>query len=174
MNFIKSANKPKAARKGHMILLTFSLIAAFSSLLLPRISSGESVLFEGDSIYNHITVREDDSERCMIFGRHADNRETCIDLKEPDQSVFEYTAMMFVGFLFRAETRNVCLIGLGGGYIPTVFRMHLPYVKLHTIEIDPLVQQLAVKYFKFAVPGNQRLTIADGRQYLRRKDRKST
>ena len=168
MKFDQSSSEPKDRNKRLPSQLILFFIATFFSLFLPQIGFGEGVLFEGDSIYNHITVRENDPEHCMIFGRQADNRETCIDMKEPDISVFEYTAMMFVGFLFRPETNNVCLIGLGGGYIPTVFRMHLPTVKLHTIEIDPLVHRLAVEYFKFTVPANQSVTIADGRQYLRR------
>ena len=125
-------------------------------------------LYEGDSIYNHITVREDGSERCMIFGRQQDLRQTCIDLRQPDRSVFEYTAMMFAAFLFNPEARRVCLIGLGGGYIPTVFKMHLPQVRLWTVEVDPLVDNLARKYFQFTVPGNHSLIIDDGRQFLKK------
>ena len=74
----------------------------------------------------------------MIFGRQRDLRQTCIDLAKPDASVFEYTSMMFAGFLFRPDAKKVCLIGLGGGYIPTVFRMHLPQVRLRTVEVDPV------------------------------------
>ncbi len=152
------------------LLFLILVLTSCISLFFPVMSSGEGdrVLFEGDSIYNHITVHQNDSEYCMLFGRHADNRETCIDMKEPDRSVFEYTGMMFVGFLFNTKTQNVCLIGLGGGYIPTVFRMHLPTVRLRTLEIDPLVHQLAVKYFNYLVPPNHNIVLVDGRQYLRK------
>ncbi len=166
MNVTISADRAyRASRLIKKIFLTFILV----SLLLPQTGFGETKeLFQGDSIYNHITIHQNDSEYCMLFGRQADNRETCMDLNEPDLSIFEYTSMMFVGFLFNPETKKACLIGLGGGYIPTVFRMHLPGIKLQTVEIDPLVHQLAVKYFKFTVPSSQSITIADGRQYLRR------
>jgi spermidine synthase len=62
----------------------------------------------------------------------------------------------------------VCLIGLGGGYIPTVFRMHLPQVKLQTVEVDPLVEKLAKQYFGFSIPAGQSLSIDDGRQFLKK------
>lgn len=131
-------------------------------------AANDQTLYEGDSIYHHITIREDGGERCMIFGRQRDLRQTCIDLAKPDASVFEYSAMMFAGFLFRPEAKKVCLIGLGGGYIPTVFRMHLPKVRLQTVEVDPHVDKLARKYFAFAVPANQALAIDDGRQFLKK------
>lgn len=131
-------------------------------------ATNDQTLYEGDSIYHHITIREDGGERCMIFGRQRDLRQTCIDLAKPDAAVFEYSAMMFAGFLFRPDAKKVCLIGLGGGYIPTVFRMHLPKVRLQTVEVDPHVDKLARKYFAFAVPANQALAIDDGRQFLKK------
>ncbi len=131
-------------------------------------AAGEQILYEGDSIYHHISIRQTGTERCMIFGRQRDLRQTCLDLEKPDTSVFEYTSMMFAAFLFRPDARKVCLIGLGGGYIPTVFRMHLPRVSLQTVEVDPHVEKLARQYFGFSVPAGQTLAIDDGRQFLKR------
>ncbi len=131
-------------------------------------AADDQIFYEGDSIYHHITIRQDGGERCMIFGRQRDLRQTCIDLAKPDTSIFEYSAMMFAGFLFRPDAKKVCLIGLGGGYIPTVFRMHLPQVQLQTVEVDPHVEKLAKQYFSFAVPPGQTLAIDDGRQFLKK------
>lgn len=131
-------------------------------------AGGDKTLYEGDSIYHHITIRQDGRERCMIFGRQRDLRQTCIDLEMPDASIFEYTSMMFAAFLFRPEAKTVCLIGLGGGYIPAVFRLHLPQVRLQTVEVDPLVEKLAKQYFGFSIPAGQSLAIDDGRQFLKK------
>jgi spermidine synthase len=131
-------------------------------------ATDDQTLYEGDSIYHHITIRQDGGKRCMIFGRQRDLRQTCIDLAKPDTSIFEYSSMMFAGFLFRPDAKKVCLIGLGGGYIPTVFRMHLPQVQLQSVEVDPLVEKLAKQYFSFAVPPGQTLAIDDGRQFLKK------
>jgi spermidine synthase len=146
------------------------IFLACLSLLPPPAQAGadDQTLYEGDSIYHHITIRQNGGERCMIFGRQRDLRQTCIDLAKPDTSIFEYTAMMFAGFLFKPDAKKVCLIGLGGGYIPTVFRMHLPQVHLQTVEVDPHVENLAKQYFSFAVPPGQTLAIDDGRQFLKK------
>jgi spermidine synthase len=148
-------------------LLLFVSLSLFPATTV-RAASDDRTLYEGDSIYHHITIREEGGERCMIFGRQRDLRQTCVDLAKPDASVFEYTSMMFAGFLFRPDAKKVCLIGLGGGYIPTVFRMHLPQVRLRTVEVDPLVEKLAKQYFRFAVPAGQTLSIDDGRQFLKK------
>jgi spermidine synthase len=134
----------------------------------PAQAAADDTLYEGDSIYHHITISQNGGERCMIFGRKRDLRQTCVNLAKPDDSIFEYTAMMFAGFLFRPDAKKVCLIGLGGGYVPTVFRMHLPQVQLQSVEVDPLVEKLAKQYFSFAVPAGQTLAIDDGRQFLKK------
>lgn len=151
----------------------FLMIVVLLSIPFPHVLHAETqVLHEGDSIYNHIQIKQDGQERCMLFGRYSDQRETCLNLSRPDKSVFEYTGMMFVGFLFHPGAKDVALIGLGGGYVPMVFNMHLPAVRLDTIEIDPLVYLLAKKYFSLKETPMQTVTIADGRQYLKKTDRR--
>ena len=148
------------------------LAVLFFTLVAAPLKAETQVMYEGDSIYNHILIKQDGQERCMLFGRYSDQRQTCLNKDKPDLSVFEYTGMMFVGFLFYPETKDVALIGLGGGYVPTVFNLHLPAVRLDTIEIDPLVYSLAQKYFFLKTTAMQNVTINDGRQYLKKTDRR--
>ena len=126
------------------------------------------VIYEGDSLYHHITITQSDSERCMLFGRYTGKRQTCVSLIDSNTPVLEYTAMMFAGFLHRPDTKTAALIGLGGGYIPSIFGKYLPDVELDVVEVDPKVVELAGKYFGFKTSEKIELTIADGRQYLKR------
>ena len=153
---------------GRAITLIFLTSLHLFAATTAGAAADDRTLYEGDSIYHHITIRQEGGERCMIFGRQRDLRQTCIDLAKPDASIFEYTSMMFAGFLFQPDAKKVCLIGLGGGYIPTVFRMHLPQVRLRTVEVDPLVEKLAKQDFRFALPAGQTLSIDDGRQFLKK------
>ena len=155
-------------RAGSAAVIFFLMGLSLLSAPRAQAAADDRTLYEGDSIYHHITIRQDGGERCMIFGRQRDLRQTCVNLAKPDDSIFEYTSMMFAGFLFRPDAKKVCLIGLGGGYIPTVFRMHLPQVRLQTVEVDPHVEKLAREYFSFTVPAGQALAIEDGRQFLKR------
>jgi spermidine synthase len=145
---------------GRVVALIFLTALHLFAATTATAATDDRTLYEGDSIYHHITIRQQGGERCMIFGRQRDLRQTCIDLAKPDASFFEYTSMMFAGFLFRPDAKKVCLIGLGGGYIPTVFRMHLPQVRLRTVEVK--------QYFQFTLPSGQTLSIDDGRQFLKK------
>ena len=153
-------------------LPVLTILSILFYLLIPAPLGAEAkVLYEGDSIYNHIQIKQDAQEKCMLFGRYSDQRQTCMNTAQPDLSIFEYTGMMFVGFMFHPETRDVALIGLGGGYVPTVFNLHLPAVRLDTVEIDPLVYTLAQKYFSLKTTTMQTVIVNDGRQYLKKTDR---
>jgi len=166
-------DRRSAARSALRASQVLVLLAILFSFLFPVPLGAETqVIYEGDSIYNHIQIRQDAQERCMLFGRYSDKRQTCLDMAKPDLSVLEYTGMMFVGFLFHPETKDVALIGLGGGYVPTVFNLHLPDVRLDTVEIDPLVYTLAQKYFSLRTTAKHTVTINDGRQYLKKTDRR--
>jgi|WetSurMetagenome_2_1015567.scaffolds.fasta_scaffold30307_3 spermidine synthase len=155
--------------KAYKIIFSFCFAIVAIVLVSPIMAiADEEILFEGDSIYHHITIRQTSEERCMLFGRYRDHRETCIDLKEADLPVFEYTEMMFAGFLLQPEIKEVLLIGLGGGYIPNMFSKYLPDVKLHVVEIDPFVYKLAKQYFQFKTSSTVTLEISDGRIFLKR------
>ena len=162
----------------HLVLFIF--LGATFTILYSSESRGDSnnankyketILFEADSIYNHITIRQIDNERCMLFGQYRSGRETCIKLDEPDFSVFEYTSVIFVSFLVKPEPKRIALLGLGGGYLPIVFNKYLPEIDLDVVEVDPLVEKLAKEYFNFVATPKISLTVCDGRQYLKRTDK---
>ena len=160
-----------------MKTLTALIVSALAIFLItfsaasPVIAGGPKIIYERDSLYHHITITQSDSELCMMFGRYKDRRQTCLNRIDPDIPVLEYTAMMFVGFVHRPDTKTAALIGLGGGYMPLIFRDYLPQVELDVIEVDKKVVELAEKYFGFKETDTVRLTVVDGRQYLKKTPR---
>ena len=149
-----------------VLALTFFLVTFLAGSSVN--AGGPKIIYERDSLYHHITITQSDSELCMLFGRYKDMRQTCLNRIDPDIPVLEYTAMMFVGFVHRPDTKTAALIGLGGGYIPSIFGKYLPEVELDVVEVDPKVVELARKYFGFKTSEKVGLTIADGRQFLKR------
>ena len=136
---------------------------------LPELAMAQTkVLYEGDSAYNHVVVREHDHERCLLFGAYADHRESCRDLTNPDRQVFEYTGMMLLGFALRPESKTIALLGLGGATIPRIVARHLPEVRLDVAEVDPMIVKLTQQYFPVEESPRLKIFTADGRQFLRR------
>ena len=53
-----------------------------------------SIIFEGDSPFHHIIIREEDDRRTMYFGPCGEEAETSINPANPEEAVFEYPGMM--------------------------------------------------------------------------------
>lgn len=147
------------------------MLLAICSLLLACLPAGPRTLFQERSDHALVTVMEEEGIRCLYFGELADERETCIDQRNPDRSVFEYTALMFVGFLFQPETESLLLIGVGGGYIPGVLHRHKPAVTVDAVDIDPVVVDVARRFFNLPEDDGLRLHVADGRRFVEESTR---
>lgn len=127
------------------------------------------VVFEGDSQHHHITIRDEDGRRTMYFGAEGDEAETSINFRQPEKAVFEYPGMMLAALPLHPAGRRIVMLGLGGGFLPGLFRDHLPDYRLTVVEVDLLVAELAQTYFGFTTGPNIHLVIGDGRDYLERQ-----
>jgi SAM-dependent methyltransferase len=132
--------------------------------LLP--DKGPITVFEDDSPFHHIIIRDEGPNRTMYFtGPEGEEAETAINLEDPGRSVFEYPGLMLTA-LALGPGRRILLLGLGGGYLPGLFARFLPERELTVVEVDPLVAELAGTYFGFTTGPNVRLVLADGRDFL--------
>lgn len=129
----------------------------------------DSVIYEGQSPFHHITIREEGDRRTMYFGPEGDEAETSINLANPEAATFEYPGMMLAALPLHPAGRRIAMIGLGGGYLPGIFRRHLPQYELTVVEVDFLVSELAQTYFGFTAGGNVNVVIGDGRDFLDRQ-----
>ncbi|MDR2726268.1 MAG: fused MFS/spermidine synthase [Candidatus Adiutrix sp.] len=142
-----------------------NLAAGFKGLL-PDPGDQPAIVFEGDSPFHHIIIRDEGHHRTMYFsGPEGEEAETSIDLGDPGRSVFEYPGLMLTA-LALAPGQHILLLGLGGGFLPGLFARFLPERELTVVEVDPLVAELAGTYFGFTPGPNVRLVLADGRDFL--------
>jgi len=125
-----------------------------------------SIIFEGDSPFHHIIIREEGEHRTMYFGPSGEEAETSINPANPEEAVFEYPGMMLAALPLHPAGRRVAMLGLGGGFIPGLFRNHLPQFELTVVEVDHLVAELAQTYFGFIPDRNVNLVISDGREFI--------
>ncbi len=124
------------------------------------------VIYEGDSAYHHIIIREEGERRTMYFGPEGEEAESSVNLAHPEKAVFEYPGMMLAALPLHPAGRRIAMLGLGGGFLPDIFSRHLPQYHLTVAELDILVLELAQTYFGFVPGPNIEVRIMDGRDFL--------
>lgn len=138
------------------------------AILTANAQANAQIVFEDYSAYHHILVEDRGSLRTLLFD---DQRQSQMSLANPIAGGFEYTEFFHVPLLFNPTARRVLFLGLGGGTGPKAFLACYPQVFVEVAEIDPMVLDVALRFF--ALPRNPRMkvTIEDGRVFLRRSNR---
>jgi spermidine synthase len=128
-----------------------------------------AVVFEVTSAYHHIRVVDEQGFRLLSFN---DSQETRMSLQNPLQGHFEYTEFFHTPWLWNSQLTNVLMIGLGGGSTQRAYQHYYPKVTVETVEIDPMVHQVAQQFFFFKESPTQQVHVEDGRVFLRRTETK--
>jgi len=132
--------------------------------------AGETrVLFEADSIYHHIVVAEDRFARYLRFDRSF---QSGMLLTAPFESPFLYAAYAHMGLIFAPQAKRVLVIGLGGASVPKRFWRDYSEMTVEVAEIDPMVVDVAKRFFAVREDPRLRIFVQDGRLFLRRTERR--
>jgi predicted membrane-bound spermidine synthase len=130
---------------------------------------GTRVVFLGDSAYHRVMVRDRGPARELYFNIAPQTR---MLLRDPYGPGLPYTDAPLVAPLLRPGIRRVLIVGLGGGTVVKHFNRHYPEVLVDVVEIDPLVVEVASKFFGITPNDRLRIHIADGRTFLKRTSMK--
>jgi len=135
-------------------------------------SGEEIVLYEGDSLYHHIRVSEQDGYRYLSFNR-ARGSQSKVSVSDPFDLQFPYTKAAFtVPAFLEGKPAKILLIGLGGGSIPRVMAKYYPDAEIDIVEIDEDVITVAKGHFFFQPVSNMNISVMDGRRFLRSTKKK--
>lgn len=129
----------------------------------------QTTVFERDSAYHHIRVVDEGNYRILYFD---DARQTQMLLGDPLSGNFEYTDYFHMALLFNDSIRRAAFIGLGGGSGPHRFFRDYPSMQIDVAEIDPVVVKVAREYFGLPESPRLKVTIQDGRVFIRRSAHK--
>jgi spermidine synthase len=129
---------------------------------------GFQIVFRKDTAYHRVFVVQDEERRFLRFGS---SYQSAMDLDDPFTG-FIYTSFFDLGLAYVPEARDALFVGLGGGSAPKRFWRDFPELRLQVVELDPVVVDVAHRFFR--VPRDPRLKIAveDGRRYLVKHDRR--
>jgi spermidine synthase len=136
----------------------------------PPIQFGGKIVFQKDTQYHRLAVVDVAGERELRFDS---SYQSAMSLEDPYATVIGYTDYMQLGLAYQPAARNVLMIGLGGGTVPKRMWRDFPALSIQVVELDPVVAQVARRYFHLPADGPRlRTTIEDGRRYLANTERR--
>lgn len=123
---------------------------------------------EFTSRFSRIVVRQTGAIRTLLFVRDDGHEATQsrMDVHQPARLVVPYTRSMFASHLFVPAPRKVLIVGLGGGSMVRFLRRHDPEVEVEAIDIDPVVVDIARRWFGTRDDARAKLLVADGFDFL--------
>jgi spermidine synthase len=130
----------------------------------------ERLVFDASSGYSHIQVVDSGATRTLYFVHDGGNRvvESRYRPDAPALLDVAYTRVMFASFLLRRDQHRCLIVGLGGGSMVRFLRRFFPEGAIDAVEIDPLVVEVAARYFAVAPSEGIRIITADAHDYIAR------
>ncbi len=135
----------------------------------------DDLTFEGESIYNYLQVKENDSRVILstnvLFGVQS------VLLKQDGLTGMYYDYAMAAPVMAAAsrpaseqDDLSVLVLGMGSGTYDHQCRSYFKDLDIEGVEIDQKITDLAHQYF--ALPRDANVTTYDGRAYLAAVDRR--
>ena len=145
-------------------------LAEITRRLSPLCRARQGVLFDQHSSYNHIVVRKGRNQLLLCY-RHRQSRIEEVQSRLVPSRPFDlpspYTQAMLLALMWCPKPRRMLFVGLGGGRLQMVLHHIFEDAQLDTVEIDPLVVDVATRFFGFLPDERQRIFLADGRAHVR-------
>jgi len=124
-----------------------------------------------ESVYNKIFVFKENELLLMTFGLNkAIFVESAFNPKDELELPAPYTRFMTAGLAYARDLHSILEIGFGGGRTAWYLHRTLPGIPVVSVELDPVVVDLARKYFGVSDEPNFKVVNEDGRQFLAHSD----
>ena len=142
-------------------------IVVLAALFAPALGNGYELLFDADSPYHHVRVTEDEDVgyRFLSFDETR-GTQSAMKIDDPVFLYYVYARLAFAGLAFVDEPNDVLFVGLGGASMPKFFRHHYPEANVDIAEIDPVIVEVAQKYFQYKPDAKTKIYVKDGRIVL--------
>ncbi len=130
-----------------------------------------SLLYEGESVYNYLQVKETDDSVILstnvLFGVQS--------IMKKDDSLtgmyYDYAlAAPVMAGVGEKEDADLLILGMGTGTYAKQCMKYFEHMDIEGVEIDQKITDLAGKYFN--LPDTVKVTTYDGRAYLQAVDKK--
>jgi spermidine synthase len=154
-------------------LCFLGLILALTALAREEVWPKEqrTLIESRESVYNRIFVFKENELLLMTFGLNKTIFvESAFNPKDELELPAPYTRFITLGLAYAHDLHSVLEIGFGGGRTAWYLHRTIPDVPVVSVELDPVVVDLARKYFGVVDEPNFKVVNEDGRQFLAHSD----
>jgi spermidine synthase len=140
----------------------------FGTLALNPIQRLNQPVYQEDSPYQQVRIRDDQLFRYLILDRtfHATMWKS-----DPAWLFLPYSQLMVSSLALASEPKRGLILGHGGGSLAKWLARHWPALELDIVEFDPTVVRMAEEFFDYHPPANHHVSVKDGRAFLHGTDR---
>ena len=151
-------------------LVVAAALAALLALPPGAVKAAPGVIYERESPYQFIQVRERDGARRLYL-----NEGVAVHSLWRRETVLTggvWDAFLAAPSLLGREPRRIAVLGNAGGTVARAFGVFYPRAEIDGVEIDPAVSDVGRRYLGLRDNPRLRVHDADARPYLRRTDRR--
>jgi spermidine synthase len=121
------------------------------------------LVYRKDTRYHRLSVVDDSDSR---FLRFDSSFQSGMYLRRPFATRFRYTDFFNLGLAYDPSARDVLFVGLGGASAPKRLWRDFPEARIEVAELDPVVVDVARRYFRLPDDPRLHVTVEDGRRFL--------
>jgi spermidine synthase len=132
-------------------------------------AEGLKVVFAEDTRYHRLAVVDDADSRYLRFDNSL---QSAMYLGAPFRTRYRYTDLFHLGIAYNTSARRVLYVGLGAGSSEKRLWRDFPQVQIEAVELDPVVVDVAYRYFHLPRDPRLRIEVGDGRRYLADSERR--
>lgn len=125
------------------------------------------MIFEARSPFGTVFVVDEGDERTLRFDSPCGNRQTAILKSDPANVPVSYVRVATAGLAFTEGRSRALVVGLGGGAFPTLLSRCLPQLVVDVVELNPVVLEVAQRFFGVRRSARLRLLEDDGARFMR-------
>jgi predicted membrane-bound spermidine synthase len=139
--------------------------ACLPAVFLPA-RPGRGILYERVTPYQTLQVRQQGDVRIL---ESEGTRQAAVHLANGEPAL-RYPRWAPALLLLQPDPEKMLVLGLGGGSVGTYLQRRLPHLQVDWVDIDPAVPEVARRYLLFEPGPEDRVTVADARNFLRRTE----
>jgi len=151
-----------------VIGVVFLCVGGLSAGALFPIQMLKAPVYQEDSPYQQVRIRDDDLFRYLVLDRtfHA-----VMWKADPVALFLPYSQLMVASLALVPEQKRGLILGHGGGSLAKWLAHRWPELELDVVEFDPVVVRMAEEYFSYKPPPQHHVHVRDARVFLNSTDR---